>query len=131
MATVGELMQRDFVKLDASVTITETLGILRQTDERYALVFDKRFKPSYRGVLDRVQLIESKLDPKAEIGNFITHPPIVTSDTDAFKAAELMYHSYPTLLPVKKKDKIVGVLRARDILSLLPKMPALARLKVT
>ncbi len=131
MANVSEIMQRDFLELDASAKITEAIGALQQHDERYVVIFDKRFKPTYKGILDRVLLIESKLDPNAEIGNFVMHPPIITEDTDVFKAAELMYHSYPCLLPVKRKDKIIGVVRARDILFLLPKMPALAKLKVT
>lgn len=131
MANVSEIMHRDFLELDASAKITEAIGALQHEDERYAVIFDKRFKPTYKGILDRVLLIESKLDTNAEIGNFVMHPPIITEDTDIFKAAELMYHSYPCLLPVKRKDKIIGVVRARDILSLLPKMPSLAKLKVT
>ncbi|MEM2873908.1 MAG: CBS domain-containing protein [Candidatus Nanoarchaeia archaeon] len=131
MVTVSEIMQRNFLKLDSSVTITKTIGKLQQSDERYALVFDKRFKPSYRGVLDRILLIKSKIEPKTQISAFLVHPPLVTPDTDIFRAAELMYHNYPCLLPVKKGNKIIGVVRSRDILSTLPKFPALAKLKVT
>jgi len=130
MANVSEIMQKDFIELDASAKITEAIGKLQQENERYAVIFDKRFKPAYRGILDRMLLIKSKLDPKAEIGNFVMHPPTVSLDTDIFKAAELMYHSYPCVLPVTKKDKIIGVVRAQDILSIIANMPALAKLKV-
>ncbi len=130
MASVSEIMQRDFLKLDASAKITEAIGKLQQEDERYVVIFDKKFKTTYKGILDRTLLIESKLNPNADIGNFVMHPPVVTGDTDVFKAAELMYNSYPCLLPVMKKDKVIGVVRSRDILALLPKMPDLAKLKV-
>src|SRR3989304_3455433 len=129
VTTVSEVMQRDFLELDAQTTITQAVGKMQQFNERYAVIFDKRFKPSYRGILDRTSLIESKLDANAEIGTFAMHPPVVSSDTSVYKAAELLYHSYPSLLPVQKKDKIIGVVRANDIFSLLLKMPTLARMK--
>jgi CBS domain-containing protein/ribosome-associated translation inhibitor RaiA len=130
MIKVANIMQRNFLELDASTSITKAIAQLLQKDERYAVVFDKRRKPSYCGIVDRFLLIESKLNPNAKIGTFLMHPPAVTEETDIFEAAEKMYHSYPCLLPVIKKDKVIGVVRARDILALLPQIPTLAKLKV-
>ena len=129
MVTVGEIMQRDFVRLTSDDTVSSALGLLRKSDERYGLVFDSRNKKLYKGMLDRIALIESKLEPHAKIGTFVSHPPTIADDTDAFKAAELMYHAYPCILPVVKKGRIMGVVRARDLLQLLVNIPSLARLR--
>jgi len=129
MVTVSEIMQRDYLRLEWDDSITTVFGKLAKADERYGLVFDKKFKEPYRGVLDRFKLVESKLNQAAKIEHFISNPPTIAPDADVFKAAELMYHAYPCVLPVIKKGKILGVVRARDILSLLPKTPALAKLR--
>jgi len=129
MVTVGEMMQRDFIRLKTDDTISSAIGLLRRSDERYGLVFDSRNKKLYKGMLDRMALVESKLEPHAKIGTFVNHPPTITDDTDAFKAAELMYHAYPCILPVVKRGRVMGVVRARDLILLLQKIPSLARLR--
>ncbi|MGC9058252.1 MAG: CBS domain-containing protein [Candidatus Nanoarchaeia archaeon] len=129
MATVADVMSTKFVKIDADDPIRQALAKLIAADERYGLVFDKKHKKAFRGLLDRVRLIESKLDPNAKAGTFTSFPPVVNPETSLLEAARLIYQYYPCILPVQRKNQIIGVVRSRDILPAFIKLPALSKMK--
>ena len=129
MATVREVMQKNFVKIDAEMPITQALAKLAEADERYGLVFDQKQKKAFRGLLDRVLLIKAKLSPEAKAKSFASFPPTVTPETSLLDAVRLMYQYYPCLLPVEEKGKIIGVVRARDLLPAFISLPGISKIK--
>ncbi|MEM2954545.1 MAG: CBS domain-containing protein [Candidatus Nanoarchaeia archaeon] len=124
MATVSEIISKKFVKLDANEPLKSAIAKLIAADERYGLIFENK---KYKGMLDRVSLIKSKIDLNALTKTVASYPPTITKDASILNAAKLMLNYYPCLLPVLEKNGIIGVVRPRDLLLHLAKIPALRK----
>ena len=141
MVTAADIMSKNFLSVDSTEPISSVIGKLMQQDLRAAVVFCKDHKAAsigrkssqkYHGVIDRDLLIESKIDStSAEAGSFVAHPPVVKEDEDLMKCAELMYGSYPCVLPVQKGSEILGVIMARDITKHIRDFPKLKNMRIS
>lgn len=126
---VADIMNKSFLKLSSSDTLSQAIGKMRKADVRTALVF---FGKQLLGVVARRELLMGKMDAsKAKLTAFVKSPPVIDPDTDLVKAAELLYHAYPTILVVKHGKKLVGIVSARDFIYKIKNIPKLAKLKVS
>jgi len=127
MVNAADVMTRKFLSVELNEPIAAVIGKMEQADARTALVFEKK---KLKGIIDRDLLKNSKISSQAEAADFIVHPPEVKETEDMMRCAELMYHSYPCVIPVIRKHVVIGIVRARDILGRISDIPQIAKLTV-
>jgi CBS domain-containing protein/ribosome-associated translation inhibitor RaiA len=126
MVSAGELMNKDFLKVEKTDTIANVIGKLIQKDVRTAVVF---WNKEYFGIIDRDLLVQSKITKAQEVGDFVMSPPVVRESEDMLKCAELMYGSYPCVLIVKRGNEVIGIVSAKDIIKLITNIPELRKMR--
>jgi len=128
MALVSDILTKNYLKLSSTDSLSTAIAKMKKKKERIALVFERN---KLKGIFDERSLITSKIDPiKSKVGKFTKKPPTISLDQTLIDAAELMYHSYPCVLVVKKSGAIKGIVRAKDIISQIKNISELARRKV-
>jgi len=122
-----DVMNKDFVKIDKNDSLSLVIGKLKKANQRIAVVFDKN---KYIGIVARKLLYRSKIDPiKTKIGKFVIKPHSITPQTDMLTGAELMYASYPSILPVMKGKNLIGIVSAENFLYKIKEIKELRNLK--
>lgn len=112
MAQVREIIETDIARIDADNTLASAMGAL--TQEGSVLVFDKE---SFIGSLTTRKIVRTRLNPsETKVRGLITKPPRVDPDTELLEAARLMVESDLLMLPVEENEKVIGVVRAADVL---------------
>jgi len=114
---VKDIISKDYIKVDVNDFLSKFIGKAIKYPDDDALVFDKK---QFKGVLKRQWLLESKVDSsKTKVKKFVTHVSVLDLGGDIKEAAKLMYASDSRLLPVKQKDQIIGVVKAKDIIKII------------
>lgn len=130
MAHAHEIMQDDFILADVNDTVAQLIGQMEKHGQREAIVMDGS---TYKGMVSKNWLRSSRIDPaKMKINNLLTHRskskvpffvPKLTPDTELDEIARLLatadIHALPVIITENKKDKVVGVVHAIDVVRAL------------
>ena len=124
----SELMKKEFVVLDKNATIAEFLGKIREEKARDAVVLDKE---KFFGMTSKRLLIRSRFDPhQMKISKITEHCPCLKGDEDIVEIARLMFTADRQVLPVIKNDKVIGIVKAIDVIEQIKNMPELSKTKI-
>lgn len=108
-----EVMAADYIKVDANDSVSSVFGKLGKARHSTALVFDGK---KYKGVFSQHRIITSRIDPKGmKAGKMMKAVPILKGDEDLKETARLIYASNMPLLPVAEKGRVLGVVKAIDV----------------
>ena len=106
-----QIMSKDFRTIDANETISHALSLFEETDS--IVVMEKN---KYAGVLVQKELLRAKIPPNAKVKNFVRRAPKISIDESVEEIARLMLENDIYQLPVFSDDKLLGVVKADDIL---------------
>ena len=112
-----EVMTSDFIKADIKDTVSSVLGKLKKSKQDTALLFkgDK-----FIGLFSKHRLIKSRLDPKtSKAGHFIKHVPVLNGEEELIETARLIYTSNMPVIPVVHEQKVIGAVKAIDVVDKL------------
>lgn len=123
MANANDILTKNYVKVDVKDTISTLIGALKKNKERYALAFEGK---KYIGVINKKTLLTERIDinqtkvsnivknrSKAKGGVFV---PTLEPDTDDKTICKLMAAANTHILPVMQDNKVIGVVKAEDVL---------------
>jgi len=126
MPHAHELMRDDFILVDVDDTVASLIGQIARHEDCVAVVLDGT---TYKGMAEKRWLLASRIDPSGmKLKNLITHRsksktqfyvPKLAPDTDLKEIARLMatadVHALPVIVSENKKEKVVGVVHALDV----------------
>lgn len=123
MANASDILTKNYVKVDVKDTIATLIGALKKNKERYAVAFEGK---KYIGIINKKMLLTERIDinqtkvaniaknrSKAKGGVFV---PTLELDTDDRTICKLMAAANTHILPVMQDDKVIGVVKAEDVL---------------
>jgi predicted transcriptional regulator len=127
MVHAHELMRTDFILADVDDTVAALIGQMELHQQREAVVLDGT---TYRGVVAKKWLQSSRIDPeRMKIKNIIAHRsksktpffvPKLAPETELKEIARLLatadVHALPVIVSEHKKEKVVGMVHAIDVL---------------
>lgn len=123
MATASDILSKNYVKVDVKDTISVLLGALKKAGERYALVYDAK---KYIGVITKKAILSERVDiTQMKVANIVNHRsnakgsifvPALEPETNDKTICKLMAAANTHLLPVVLDDKVIGVVKAEDVL---------------
>lgn len=123
MANASDILSKNYVKVDVKDTIAVLLGALKKAKERYALVFNGK---KYIGVITKKAILSERVDiNQMKVANIVNHRsnakgsvfvPTLEPDTDDKTICKLMAAANTHLLPVISDNKVIGVVKAEDVL---------------
>ncbi len=106
-----EIMSKDFRIIDANETISHALSLFEEVDS--LVVMNKN---EYEGMLVQKEILRAKIPPNAKVKNFVRHAPKVNVNESVEEIARLMLENDMYQLPIFSDDKLLGVVKADDIL---------------
>jgi len=110
-----ELANSDFVKISGNETITRLISLLNRTNKESAIVTDGKGK--YIGITYSYYLHRVNIDTsKAKVKNIIITAPTLNEYDTFEKIASLFYVSDTRILPIVRKDKVVGVVELKNFI---------------
>jgi CBS domain-containing protein len=127
MVHAHEIMRTDYILADINDTVSSLIGQMEKHGQREAIVFDGA---TYKGLASKKWLLSSRISPaEMKLRNLMTHRsksktpffvPKLSPDTDLKEIARLLatadVHALPVIASVNKKEKVVGVVHALDVL---------------
>lgn len=123
MATAMEILSKNYVKADIKDTIASLLGSLKKAKERYALIFDGK---KYIGVFTKRSILTQRIDiNQTKVSNIASkrsnakgsiYTPTITPETEDKTICKLMAAANTHILPVIEKGKVIGIVKAEDVL---------------
>lgn len=126
MVYAKDIMRTDFISVSPETTVAELVGKMKSKKQAFALVFDNG---NYLGLVSKKWLLTSRIDPDVmKIKNIIKHSskaktpfhvPILSPDTELREMCRLMATADVHCLPVIEKKKVIGVVRARELIAAL------------
>lgn len=126
-----DLMKKRFVSVSKNSTLAEFMGKVYKNyidTERDAVVMSNG---KYYGMTSKRFLIKSKIDPQTMKVEKITEKvPVLTGNEDIVEIARLMFTSDRQTLPVIKNKKVIGIVKAIDVVEQINNMKDLRRLEV-
>lgn len=122
MTTAQDLLKTNYVSVDVNDTVASLIGKFKKAKQHFALVFDK---DKYLGIVERRFLITSRIDPAVmKVKNAIKkrskaktpfYVPELSLKDDTKKICTLMNAADIHALPIVEKGKVLGVVRAWDL----------------
>lgn len=126
---ITPIITEDFVVLKEDSTFSELIAQLKQFEKRTALVFRNN---KYLGLIEKKHLLRSRMDvTEAQLKGHIQGTPLLNENEDAISVAYIMFEGNLDFLPVEKEKKIIGVVRALDLVKLAVGLPEVKKLKVS
>lgn len=114
-------IERNFLRLDAEMTVSEMLGSLKKAGTKAGLIFRSE---KYVGLVEKKRLLRVNLDPTTtKIGNYLHGAPVINEHADVIETAYTMHQSNADLVPIASDNKIIGILPVLKLLSLAAEMP--------
>lgn len=123
MATASDILTKNYVKVDVKDTIAVLLGALKKAKERYALIFEGK---KYLGVITKRTILTERIDiNQTKVANIAKrrsnakgsiYVPTLEPDTDDKTICKLMAAANTHILPVIQDGKVIGVVKAEDVL---------------
>lgn len=124
MTTAQDLLQKNYPTVDVKDTIAQLKATFKKIKHHSALVFDGK---KYLGVVSKRFLLNSRIDPtNMKVGNIIKkrsksktqfYVPTLEPETDLRKICKLMATSDSHILPVMKKNQVIGIVTIKDVLT--------------
>lgn len=112
-----DLLSKEFISIDQSAHVSELIGKFLKSKEHSALVFDGN---KLVGITDKHLLLRSKYDPsQLKVSKVTKKVHALDGSEDIIEAARLLFASDLHLLPVVQKSRVVGVVRAIDLIRLM------------
>src|SRR3989338_3393714 len=125
---IASLVKMSFVKLDEESTVSEFIGQLTTTSTKYGFVFSGK---TYKGVVAVRSLLRSQLDASQTKVKAFLHPTsMVKKAMSSDDVIALLLGSNVTELPVEEEGKVIGIIRAVDVLQVLLRQQGFSGLKV-
>jgi len=115
---VGDLMTKEVVNLDASMTAIEVARlIVKHKIEGFPVTEDGKLVGIVTGWDLLTKVLSKDLDPsKVKVKEFMTQSPITCSpEYSVLEAAKLMAKHGIKRIPVIKNDKVVGIFTSYDV----------------
>lgn len=119
MLTVGKIMSRNILKVDANTSVTEAAKIMR--DKKVGCLLIEQNK-KLTGIITEADIVRKIVaDGKDPINTQVTavmNSPIVTIDAEKsiIEANDLMDQGQIRHLAVAEEGRIVGIVSSRDIM---------------
>jgi len=110
MVSAIEILNQDFVKIDANETFSKVLSLFKDTDAIVVMDGEK-----YQGMLLKRCLMEPKISLQTKVHTFLTHVPKLLPGTSMEEIARLMNENGVYHLPVIENENIVGIVTADDV----------------
>ncbi len=112
--TANQLLNKNFVSVNASDSVSEMLGALAKARQTGAVVFDD--SGNYFGMSSKQAVLHRRTDfSRLKVEAVVEKKPLVPADAGLQQIAELMVGSDSKLLPVSLQGKIAGVVFAIDV----------------
>lgn len=120
MRTVADVMTRDLVSVDVSLSLTAAAQQMHGRRVGAALVFDGE---RIAGIVTERDILRAVAEGRLEgtsVGDWMTrHPETIEPDDSTSMAATLMIHGGFRHLPVVEGDQIVGIVSIRDLMKVV------------
>mgnify|MGYP005847264293 CR=1 FL=1 len=126
MLAAKDLLSKDYISIDVNSTVAKLFGAFKKAKVSWALIFEGK---KFVGIISKDWLLTIRFDPDAmRIKNALKHrakvktPPQVPKlslSTPLPKICHFLYTSNMHALPVFEKNKLVGVVKASDVLKAL------------
>ena len=113
---VSEIMSRNIFSLQPDDTVGKALNIMEKNRVHQILVMKDN---SLQGMLLLKDIIKKAGDTNEKIKNLLMNIPTIDGSADAEEAAEILLNSGMRALPVKEKNKIVGIVSETDLIKLI------------
>jgi CBS domain-containing protein len=128
MVQAQDILRTDFILATVDDTVSALIGQMERHDECYAVVFENN---NYKGIVAKKWLLSSRIDPASmKIRNLLTHRsksktpffvPKLSPDTELREIARLMatadVHALPVIATENKKEHIIGMVHADDVIA--------------
>ncbi len=111
MSPAEEIIKKDYPKVDENESISKAISKMKDKD---GIVILKDGK--YHGMLNKKDISKAKISPNTKAKTFLKNVAKVSPDDNIERTAGLMLESDSYILPVFKKDKLLGIVTAEDIL---------------
>ena len=106
-----DILSNEFRVIDANETISHALSLFEEIDAIVVMEGNR-----YYGMLVQKELLRAKLPPNAKVRSFVRHAPKLKTDEPVEEIARLMLENDVYQLPVFEGEKLIGVVKADDIL---------------
>lgn len=115
MTAISELIDTDFVRVNADDSVASAIGALMR--EGALLVYDDEIP---LGTVSTRRITRTRLAPsETKVRGLVSHPPKVTEADDLLRVARLMIDSDLAVLPVERDGDVIGVVRSADVVAAL------------
>jgi CBS domain-containing protein len=118
MAVVADLMSRQLVKVEASITVAEAASVMAQRRIGSVLIAGERGLDGIFTERDIVRALSNDIAaPREPISHWMTRDPqTIAPEADAEEAVKVMTdHHFRHLPVVDASGKLVGVVSMRDL----------------
>ena len=124
----SELMKKEFVSLDKNDTVAEFLGKISGEKARDAVVLENG---KFFGMTSKKLLIRSRFDPhQMKVSKITENSPCLKGDEDIVEIARLMFTADRQILPVVEDGRVIGIVKAIDVIEQIRNMPDLSKIRL-
>jgi len=113
---IETIIDKEYPKIDENEPISKVIPKLIDKDGVILLKDGK-----YSGVLNKRDISRAKINPNTKAKTFLQHVAKITAKETIQNTAGLMLESDSYILPVFRKDKLIGTVTASDLLHLAAK----------
>lgn len=110
---LGDVVSKDFERVDASTKISTVLGVIRRKHPEVLVVFDQN---GYKGILTERWLVRSRILPDTKVSSVLRPVPCLDVKTPIAEAVRKMVESGVSQLPVFEGKKLLGIVEGWEIL---------------
>jgi len=114
MVTAQDILSKDVITRDSNDIFSQAINHFKDTD---AIIITDHEK--YQGMLLQRTLLETNITMKTKLHTLICHPPKLSPDTPGEEIARAMIENHIYTLPVLKKDTVVGIVTAENLVKAL------------
>ncbi len=111
MNKVKNIIKKDYPKVEGEEQISKAVSHMNDYEGIIVLEDGK-----YAGILNKRDISRAKISPKAKVKTFVKNVAKISGKEDLAKTAAYMLESDSYILPVFEKDKIIGIVTAKDVL---------------
>lgn len=112
---VRDFMLKSFIAIDADEPLTRAKGIFEAEHPPLIVVVQGE---KFIGVITERVLLRPRLNPTiVKVGSVALKPPRLGPEDNMCKAARLMIENNMKALPVLQEERVVGLLRVREVVS--------------
>ena len=125
---IRSLVKNDFVLLEENDSIAEMIGKMKNFDKRTGMVFRN---DKYLGMVERKGLLKLGMNPNlTKVKGYVHQTALINENSELQEAAGLLCQCDTDYLPVEKDKKVIGIISALDLASVLAQLPEAKNIKV-